>query len=156
MLIIQHAKIEQISRGSRAPADILEDILGYFVFLQHHSNAYIISDSDTSYFAVLRRMSGFADRIFGYFAILLQARSTRYLVLVQYLRAFQDICRIFGAKTSDIFSHTHDKSLTPDIRESLIQDFGGGSSALRTDYKSTYGRTLEYMYLLVLHISTEL
>jgi hypothetical protein len=43
--------------------------LGYFALLQHHSDKKIIV-SDIGYFAILQQMSGFADRIFGYFAIL--------------------------------------------------------------------------------------
>jgi hypothetical protein len=36
----------------------------------------------------------------------------------------------------------------PGIRESLIQDFGGGSSTLRTAYKSTYSCTLDLVNLV--------
>jgi hypothetical protein len=45
--------------------------LGYFALLQHHSDKKKI-DSDMAYSAILQQMSGFADRIFGYFEISLQ------------------------------------------------------------------------------------
>jgi hypothetical protein len=61
----------------RASANILEDILGCFVLLQHHASGhsdikYRIRISLIGYFVIVQQMSGFADRIFGYFAILQQ------------------------------------------------------------------------------------
>ena len=47
--------------------------MGYFALLQHHSGGKII-DSDMAYSAILQQMSGFADRIFGYFAIVLHVQ----------------------------------------------------------------------------------
>jgi hypothetical protein len=52
----------------RALANILEDILGYFAILQH-LDKHQKSDLDIRYFAILQQMSGFAYRIFWYFAI---------------------------------------------------------------------------------------
>ena len=74
------------------------------------------ADRIFGYFAILQQMSGFADRIFGYFEISLQqvqapgtgtVSATQILISGYWwiLTLFQDICRIFGAKTSDILSH---------------------------------------------------
>ena len=123
---------------SRARTDILEDILGYFVLLEHHSDRdikYRIRISDisrfcskwvdlpTGYSDISRFCSKWVDSPTGYSDILRFCYMYRFLVLVQYLRPrslyfkrypwimtlLQDIWRIFGAKTSDIVSH--DKSL---------------------------------------------
>jgi hypothetical protein len=84
----------------RAPADILEDILGYFVLRAFAAPfGYIISDSDIGYFAIFKQISGFADQIFGYFAILKQISGFAdqifgYSAVLQQISGFAD--RIFG------------------------------------------------------------
>jgi hypothetical protein len=60
-------------------------------------------------------MSGFADRIFGYLAILVQLQVpgtgtvfAPHILILGYpyiMTVLQDICRVFGATTSDIISH---------------------------------------------------
>jgi hypothetical protein len=67
------------------------------------------------YFAILQHMSGFADRIFGYLVILLQVQvlgtgtvsAPQILILgyPQIIILLQDIWRVFGEKTSDIVNH---------------------------------------------------
>jgi hypothetical protein len=77
------------------------------------------ADRIFGHFAIWQQMSGFADGIFVYFGILPQVQvpgtgtvsAPQILISGSWwiLALFQDIYRIFGAKTSDISSH--DKSL---------------------------------------------